>query len=153
MSSTAAPTALAWYRRTDWLLLLAGLLASLGLWWYLGYLAQGLAQGRFERQARAAADLLQQRVKSKNDLLLGMRGVLLVKPQLSRSEFERVAASLQLDVDQLRGTSKNRRFQSMPTDADCGFQFCLFFQQIGRVSGRFPPHFSRIGPLQAQLGL
>ena len=101
MSSTAAPTALAWYRRTDWLLLLAGLLASLGLWWYLGHLAQGLAQGRFERQARAAADLLQQRVKSKNDLLLGMRGVLLVKPQLSRSEFERVAASLQLDVDQL----------------------------------------------------
>ncbi|WP_319424416.1 bifunctional diguanylate cyclase/phosphodiesterase [Pulveribacter suum] len=78
---------------------LVGLMASYGWWQYQSGLTDALSRARFERQARAATHALQQRVEAKGDLLLGLRGLLIVNPQLSRSDFERVAAGLQLEVN------------------------------------------------------
>ncbi len=75
-----------------------GVLVSCGLWQYQSEQTQALAQTRFERQAPAAADVVRQRVDAKGDLLMGMRGLLVVNPQLSRSDFEQVAGSLQLET-------------------------------------------------------
>ncbi|MGK8404696.1 hypothetical protein [Burkholderia cenocepacia] len=52
-----------------------------------------------------------------------------------------------------RAPLKTAVFSSVPTEADRAFQFCPFFKQIWHVPGRFPPHFSRIDPLQAHLAL
>ena len=55
--------------------------------------------------------------------------------------------------DYLGAPLKTAVFSSVPTEADRAFQFCPFFKQIWHVPGRFPPHFSRIDPLQAHLAL
>ena len=87
-----------WQSLPGTLVALVGVVASYGLWQYQQGLTQTLAQARFERQARAAADVFRQRVGAKNDLLMGLRGLLVVNPELPRSAFEQVASSLQLDV-------------------------------------------------------
>ncbi|SDL98121.1 PAS domain S-box-containing protein/diguanylate cyclase (GGDEF) domain-containing protein [Oryzisolibacter propanilivorax] len=88
----------AWLRLPGLAVAVAGLGISLALWQYQTEQTQALSHARFERQARAATQALQQRIESKADVLLSMRGVLMVNPQLSRAQFELVAGSLQLDV-------------------------------------------------------
>ncbi len=90
---------LPWHWLPAGVVALAGLVASHAVWEHQQRQLDALRQARFERQARSAADVLQQRMLAKTDLLLGMRSLLVVNPGLSRSDFERVAGGLQLEVN------------------------------------------------------
>jgi len=76
---------------------LVGIVASYALWSHQSETVQALSQARFERHAHTAADVLQQRVEAKTDLLLGLRGLMMVNPGLTRAQFERVAGSMQIE--------------------------------------------------------
>ncbi|MBN9576572.1 MAG: CHASE domain-containing protein, partial [Alicycliphilus denitrificans] len=75
---------------------LAGSVASYALWQQQQASMDAIAQLRFEQETHLFADALQRHLESHTDLLQGMRGLLIVDPQLRRAEFERVASKLSL---------------------------------------------------------
>ncbi len=93
------PSRLPWQSLPGAFVLVTGLAVSFLLWQYQQDMTQTLGHSRFERSARTAAYVLQQRVEANSDVLMGMRGLFMVNPQLPRSQFEMVADSLRLEVD------------------------------------------------------
>ncbi len=135
----AAPGRRAWHWLAGAAVALFGALASYGVWQHQIESTQALAQSRFERQADALAELLQQRLTAKIDLLLGLRGLLLVKPDLSRSDFERVAGSLQLDVE--HASVRNLHFtRYVPAAERSAFEARA--RANAHLDGRLPAGFS-----------
>ena len=85
-----------WHWLPGLVLAVAGCAASYALWQQQQSSMQAIAQARFGQETRLFAAALQRRMESHADVLAGMRGLLTVNPELRRSEFERVAADLQL---------------------------------------------------------
>jgi len=85
---------------SSWLLALAvacaGCLASVLLWRQQYQVMAMVAQERFTHEAQVFAAALQRRLDSEADLLYGLRGLLILNPQLRRRDFERVASDMGL---------------------------------------------------------
>lgn len=128
-----------WYRLPGLVVALAGILASYGWWQYQEGVMQSLANARFERQALAVADALQRRVQTKGDLLMGLRGLLMVNPDLPRADFERVAQSLKLDMG--HGSVLNLHFtRAVPAAERSAFE--VGARADPHVDGSLPSHFT-----------
>ncbi len=128
-----------WYRLPGLVVALAGILASYGWWQYQEGVMQSLANARFERQALAVADALQRRVQTKGDLLMGLRGLLMVSPGLPRADFERVAQSLKLDMG--HGSVLNLHFtRAVPAAERSAFE--VGARADPHVDGSLPSHFT-----------
>ncbi|HCL85566.1 MAG TPA: hypothetical protein DIC45_03465 [Comamonadaceae bacterium] len=128
-----------WHRLPGLVVALAGILASYGWWQYQEGVMQSLANARFERQALAAADALQRRVQTKGDLLMGLRGLLMVNPDLPRADFERVAQSLKLDMG--HGSVLNLHFtRAVPAAERSAFE--VGARADPHVDGSLPSHFT-----------
>ena len=77
------------------MVLALGALVCTLLWQQQRNSIRTLAQERFERQAQGWADQLQQRMGGLSEVLYGVGNLLVVQPQLSRSQFERAAQQLE----------------------------------------------------------
>ena len=77
---------------------LAGIVGCAVLWWQQTQATQEVAQARLERRAGDVAQALQTRMGAYDDLLQGMRNLLVLDPQLTRAQFERAAVGIDLQV-------------------------------------------------------
>src|SRR5262245_47043357 len=79
------------------LVLAAGVGISLALFIYVRNATERDAQLRFERQAASAKHIIERRLHSYVDVTYGMKALFAARESLSRAEFHRYVASLNLE--------------------------------------------------------
>ena len=93
---TVAPTRVRQWNVLPWLILLIGISASMLLFTVIRDAIEDIARLRFERQARDAVAVIEERVQFYSDILYGLRALFASQGPVSRLQFRRFVESLDL---------------------------------------------------------
>ena len=127
--------------------LVVGTLACALLWHQQRSTIHTLAQERFERQAQAFADQLQQRLNGLTEVLYGLNNLFVLNPALRRSDFERAAQNF--EQAHLLSSMRNLHFTRwVPAQQHTAFEART--RSDPHLDGSLPQHFVVHPVLEAQ---
>lgn len=95
-ATIAAPVRARHWNVLPWVILLIGIPASLLLFTVIRNAIEDVAQLRFERQARDAVAVIEERIQFYSDILYGLRALFASQEPVSRLQFHRFVSSLDL---------------------------------------------------------